>query len=178
MAHHIAPGGATYNNLLDAGNQNLVLHAKSFPYQNNSATIPPFYTTKYPERIDPTTKKPVMRPDLQQPVTDQQNAERQEYEGLVTNQSGSECERIVFHHLQGVVNRQPSDAILVLHDFQMNYPKLHALSIDVPTTLMELKQYVKKESPDFQADFLVLVRNVGLILVEVKRTDNQESINP
>ena len=39
MAHHIAPGGATYNNVFDAGNKNLVLHAKGFPYQNNSAKM-------------------------------------------------------------------------------------------------------------------------------------------
>ena len=177
MAHHAAPGGSSYNNIFHAGNQNLILYASSFPYQNTSATVPPFYTTEYPEQIDPTTKKPVMRPDLQQPVTDQQHAERREYEGLVANQSGSECERIVFQHLQGVVDQQPSDAILVLHDFQMNYPKLHALSIDVPITLKELKQFIEKESLDFQADFLVLVKNVGIILIEVKRSYNQESID-
>ena len=127
MAHHAAPGGSYYNNIYHAGNQNLILHAQAFPYQNTSATVPPFYTTKYSEQIDPTTRKPVMRPDLQHPETDQQHAERREYEGLVANQSGSECERIMFQHLQGVVNRQPSDSILVLHDFQMNYPKLQTV---------------------------------------------------
>ena len=162
-----APAGAFYRNIFHAGHQNLNLHARQFPYQPNSAILPPIYTSKYTERIDPATNKPVPRPDLVNPTTAQQHEEWKHYEGLVGTHSGSEAEWLMFQQLDAMVQKQSSDAILVLHSFAMNEPKMQALSIDVPTTLQKL-QHFRNHGTKFEADFLILVRNVGIIVVEVK----------
>jgi hypothetical protein len=120
MAHHIAPAGGTYTDVFDAGKKNLILQARKFPYKNNSASLPPIFTTNFTERIDASTGKPVMRDDLQKPSMALQHEERREYEGIVTNQAGNEGERIVFEKLNALVRQQPTDAVLVIYDFEMN----------------------------------------------------------
>ena len=119
-----APAGAFYRNIFDAGKQNLNLHARQFPYKPNSAILPPIFTSKYTERIDPTTNKPVPRSDLLKSGTNRQHEEKKQYEGLVGTHSGSEAEWMVFQQLNAMVQKQPSDAILVLHSFTMNEPKM------------------------------------------------------
>ena len=140
---HTAPAGTSYGDIFHAGSQNLQRYAYDFPLQNNSATLPPIFTTKYTERVDATTKKPVLRPDLLQPRTQRQREEVREYEGLVGNHAGAEGERIVFEKLNAIVKEQPADALLVLYNYEVNLPKLQALSVDAPTTLKYLENFLK-----------------------------------
>ena len=113
---HSAPAGTLYGDIFDAGNDNLHRHAGNFPIVNNSAILPPIFTSKYTERVDVATNKPVMRADLQNPTTSKQQKDRGTYEGLVCNHAGSEAERIVFEKLNNIVRTQPADAILVLYN--------------------------------------------------------------
>ena len=117
-----------------------------------------------------------MRADLQNPTTPKQQKDREAYEGLVGNHAGSEAERIVFEKLNNMVRTQPADAILVLYNYEVNLPKIQALSVDVPATTKYLHCFLTRTSPNLQVDFLILVRNVGVILIEVKRTDNPQSM--
>ena len=167
MAHHVAPAGGTYKDVFDAGRKNLILQAREFPYRSNSASLPPIFTTNFTERIDASTGKPVIRNDLQNPTAALKYKERKKYEGIVANQAGNEGERIVFEKLNALVSQHPADAVLVMYNFEMNWPKFQALSCDVPSTLPKL-QFVKRNTM-LQIDFLIIVRNIGLIFVEVKR---------
>ena len=103
---HSAPAGTLYGDIFDAGNDNLHRHAGNFPIVNNSAILPPIYTSKYTERVDVATNKPVMRADLQNPTTSKQQKDREAYEGLVGNHAGSEAERIVFEKLNNIEKKQ------------------------------------------------------------------------
>lgn len=171
-----APAGAFYRNIFDGGKQNLHLHARQFPYQPNSAILPPIFTSKYTERIDVATNKPMPRADLTKPTTKQSLKERERYDGLVTNQCGNEAEKVVFENLNALVHKNPPDALLVLFNFEINLPKLEALSCDVRNITKKLKGFVKKNGPEFQVDFVILVRNVCIFLIEVKHTVNTQSI--
>ena len=177
IVNHLAGAGSHYKDLFDAGNRKLQLHCQEFPVKNNSSLIPPIYTSKYTEYINPATGKPDIRPDLQNPVTAHQLEEIRAYDGLVLNQSGAECERIVFEKINSIVKTQPADAMLVFFNYVVNWPKCQAMSVDVPTSTSDLQKFIHQLGSEFEVDFLILVRNLGLIIVEVKRTEVDDSIN-
>ena len=174
--NHIAGAGSSYTDIYHAGNRNLLLHCQEFPVQNNSSVIPSIYTSKYTEYINPATGKPDIRPDLLKAGTKWQHDEKRAYDGLVLNRSGAECERIVYEKINDIVKKQPADAMLVFFNYEVNWPKCQALSCDVPTMTSDLQKFILQHGSKFQVDFLILIRNLGLIIVEVKRTEVADSI--
>ena len=174
---HHAPAGR-YNSLLDAGRSILLEKYPGFLEGSSHALIPPIFVNEHPEEVGLDGKIK---------AGTNAHAHIKQFEGAVTNKFGKDFETLIYQRFEQVfhptlVDSPYQDCHILwkglevstykLHAFRNEYPKLE------PRVLDFLKNHTKKTKKKNaitlgEADIVVLVKNVGLVVIEVKRPQSK-----
>ena len=168
---HKAPAGATYKSLLDAGRTMLKEMYPGFVNGTSHALIPPIFVNEYPEQVGSDNKI------LRGPSTDVNN---KQLLGAVTNKVGEDFETRVFRRFEQMLHPNVSDSPfkdchLLWKGLTIPEYKVDALIDEDLAMREEIQKFRKKHSTNGssflgEADIVVLVKNVGLVVVEIKRS--------
>ena len=152
------PAGQNYESINDAGKQTLLQYFDTFPNTSHSFIVPPVFRTSYPESLD-TPSKTIERPP--RPLTKE---EENKYLGIVLNSQGEQAECRGFQVFEKLVKQSNHQPKIIFQGFKPDttrFAKRTALENELGMSLNHLKMQA-------EYDFLVLVKDLGVVLVEVK----------
>ena len=171
---HNGPAGSRYNSMLDAGYTMLQQNNANFLRGTSNAMIPPIFVGSIPDQvgqdgciipgpsIDPYDTKLV---------------------GATQRKRGEDFEALVFRKFEQMFHSKLSDTSLnhchiLWQGLKINNFKVEALLSDHPNLLPKVldfkKKFTTKNAKTYgEADIVVLVKDIGVIVLEIKRTLNK-----
>ena len=168
---HNAPAGTTYNSLLDAGRTMIREKYPGFLYGTTHTLLPPIFVNVYPEQIGEDGK---ILPGPGIGDNDKQLS------GVILNKLGEDFEAVVFRRFEQILHSNVADSPfqdchMLWKGFTIPGYKMDALLDENPEMELSIVQFRKKHTTKRafslgEADIVVLVKNVGLVVIEVKRT--------
>ena len=168
---HHAPSGTRYQSILDAGLTMLRKQCNGFLQGTSNTMLPPIFTTSLPEQVG-VDGAIIPGPSI--------NPGDSKLKGVTNNKRGEDLEALVFRRFEQLLHPRLSD--LPLQDCQIlwqglkiNGFKVDALLADHPHLQQRIldfrKTFTTKNATTFgEADIVVLVKNVGLVVLEIKRS--------
>ena len=165
---HNAPAGANYKSVLDAGRTMLQQHYQGYLEGKSHALLPPIFVNTY---VEETAADGSIEPG---PNT---NPKDKQLKGASINKRGEDFELLVFKYFERLLHDKDSsrfhDCHILWKGFTIDRYKMNALINDfpgvAPSVLKFRKKYTTKKGSTFgECDMVVLVKDVGLIVVEIK----------
>ena len=167
---HNARAGTKYDSLLDAGRTMLKEKYPGYLQGISHAFIPPIFVNVYPEPVNVDGK---IKPGPNIDVNDKQ------LKGATINKMGEDLEALVFRRFEQVLHPMVidspfKDCHLLWKGFTVVGYKVDALLDGNPGLKQKIqefrKKYTTKRAFSFgETDLVVLVKNVGLVVIEVKQ---------
>ena len=162
---HNAPAGSQYRSLLEAGRTTLELSYPGFLEGKCHALLPPILKNSLPEEIGLDSRiasNPYQLYDTKQ---------KRQLEGHSKRKMGEDLEVLVFQRFEQVL--QPSQ--FLWKGFTVSKEKMYILERDHPDLKDKIQNFREKYDLNSntasiygEADMMVYVKDVGLVLIEVK----------
>ena len=166
---HNAPVGAQYKSVWDAGRTMLQQHYQGFLQGTSHAFLPPIFANTYVEEISADGS---IKPGSTINPKDSQ------LKGASINKKGEDFELRVFQRFEHILNSKDDDSVfqdchMLWKGFAIDSFKVNALLKDHPLLQKEIsqfrKKYTTKRATTFgECDMVVLVKDIGLVVVEIK----------
>ena len=160
IIHH-APAGGKYSDIREAGEKTLATFCDNFPVSQSSFILPVLWETNHPENLKSEAEVSAAdRPGLQ---------------GLERNIHGERAEYQLYRVLNSHIRQFPADSILAMLSYRLDNDNSRNLK----------KKAIQKELPQInlkdvnthrEHDAIIIVRNIGVVLVEVKTSAKLENL--
>jgi len=161
---HSGPAGTTYKNMTKAGEALMLTNAAKYVSGERSALLPPVLLTENPEPVD-AAGNIIPGPSIH--ATDKQ------YIGLNANQSGEATEKVFYRAFSKLACEEHTHTMLLMRSYKINPVKCNALANEFPHVTNDVNTLRHKTG---EADFVILVRNIGAVFVEVKKTNTADAL--
>ena len=172
LVHH-APAGKHYHSIKEAGRTLLDINFGGFLEGKSHATIPPIYVNKNPEEVGDDGL-----------IVPGPGFNKDDLKGADHEKLGEDLEIKVFQQFEKILGK-PIDACgfaipeLLWVSFDIIKYKVAALLSEYPGLAAAMdkfrKRYTSKAATTFgEADMLFLIKDIGIIAVEIKRSINKK----
>ena len=166
---HNAPAGSRYSSILDAGRTILEEKCHGFLRGNSHVMLPPILINVYPEQVGTDG---CIKPGPRTAEHDKQ------LKGATVNKLGEDFEVSVFRRFEQLLSPNLIDSSLqechiLWRSFMISGYKVDALLNEHPKLHQKVldfrKKYTTKKGRSFgECDMVVLIKNVGLVIIEIK----------
>ena len=152
-----------------AGNDIIKNCCPGYETSTSSYILPPLFDSEYPEERNPHTLS------IPLPSRHLTSSEYDRYTGICTNQRGEICENRVFTLFHQMTYSNSSDTFILLRNLDLdnnndNRVKENELIKELP--YIDLSRVSMKG----EHDFVMIIKDIGIVLIEVKSTIAGSSI--
>ena len=164
---HLAPAGASYETIEDAGKTLLKTNVAGFYNSASSAILPPLFANVYTEALD-NSGEITNNPQI--------STSDPRLTGLRTNLSGENMEMNFHNRLSKFLHEYAGTPLLFLQGFKLSKTKFDVLKSEYRTAAKDIKAFQKAHKQG-EADFTVVAQGLGIAHLEIKRDSSQRSID-
>ena len=167
---HHAPAGSSYESLSDAGSTLLREKYTGFLEGTANALLPPIFVNKYPEQIG---KDGTIKPGSSIHPNDTQ------LKGITINKLGDDFEASIYQRFEQFLHPCLSDSPVqnchilwkgfTIYDYKMEALLRENPELNQKITEFRKKYTTKRGSSLGEADIVILVKYVGVVVIEIKR---------